>query len=226
MKFLIQTIEGRVLHDFSFRLIESVRYQNWLRNDNDICYDLTDETTYPNCIPVGSVEFVIKYLDKYFNLKPIPKNIPNELMDIEWTGRNVLNGTEKDITGFKFVKSNTKIKGFAEICDKAPKGEYQISDLIEIDSEWRAFIYNGKLAGLQNYSGRFDLFPNVNRINEMIKAYKSQPAAFTLDVAINSKGTFIIEVHDFFSCALYGFSDHRILPFMFSRWFYNFTRKN
>jgi len=223
MKFLIQTINGKVKHDFSFTLLESIDFQNWLRNDNSFGFCFTDGLTIPDYIPIGSVEFVSKYINDYYGLTPKPKNIPGELLDKNWTGRTVINGTEKDITGEKFVKSNDKIKSFTEICKTAPEGNYQISDLIDIDSEWRAFVFEGKLVGLQNYSGEFDIFPNVDKIKAMINAYKSQPIAFTLDVAICNNNTVIIEVHDFFSCGLYGFSEHKILPFMFSKWFYSFV---
>lgn len=223
MKFLIQTINGTIKHDFSFTLLESIEFQNWLRNDNSFEVSFTDELTKPNYIPIGSVDFVIKYIEEYYELTPKPKNIPFELMGKNWTGRNVINGTEKDIIGEKFVKSNDKIKSFTEICRTAPEGNYQISDLIDIESEWRAFVHGGRLVGLQNYSGEFDVFPDVNKIKAMIRAYKTQPIAYTLDVAITNNDTVIIEVHDFFSCGLYGFSDHKILPFMFSKWFYSFV---
>ena len=223
MKFLIQTINGKVKHDFSFTLLESIEFQNWLRNDKSFEACFTDEPTMPNYIPIGSVEFVSKYINDYYGITPKPKNIPLELIGKNWTGRIVINGTEKDIIGEKFVKSNDKIKSFTEICKTAPESNYQISDLIDIQSEWRAFVFEGKLVGLQNYSGEFDIFPNVDKIKAMINAYKTQPIAFTLDVAISNNDTVIIEVHDFFSCGLYGFSEHKILPFMFSKWFYSFV---
>lgn len=223
MNFLIQTINGKVKHDFSFTLLESIEFQNWLRNDKSFEVCFTDEPTMPNYIPIGSVEFVSKYINDYYGITPKPKNIPSELIGKNWTGRTVINGTEKDIIGEKFVKSNDKIKSFTEICKTAPEGNYQISDLIDIESEWRAFVYEGKLVGLQNYAGEFDVFPNVDKIKAMINAYKTQPIAFTLDVAISNNDTVIIEVHDFFSCGLYGFSEHKILPFMFSKWFYSFV---
>jgi hypothetical protein len=50
----------------------------------------------------------------------------------------------------------------------------------------------------------------------MIKEYKSSPIAYTLDVGVNSNNTFIIEIRDFFS---YGFSNNKILSYMFSDWF-------
>ena len=227
MKFLIQTINGNVKHDFSFTLLESIEYHKWLRNDDsfDICF--TDESILPNYVPIGSVEFVINYLNIYHNLIPKPINIPSELLTEYYCGRNVFNGTEKDITSKKFVKSNDTIKSFTEICDIAPQGNYQISDIVNIKSEWRAFIYKNMLVGLQNYSGEFDVFPDVNKIKNMIKDFKSQPIAFTLDVGvIDNNNTVIIEVHDFFSCGLYGFSEHKILPYMFSKWFNEYINKN
>lgn len=225
MIFLMETINGKIVYDFSFTLLESIEYQNWLRKDDSLKVLFTEGQTQPNCIPIGCVEFVSKYIFDYFQLIPKPKNIPIELIEKNWTGRIVINGTEKNIIGEKFVKSNDKIKSFTEICTSAPIGNYQISDLINIESEWRAFVYKGKLVGLQNYSGAFDIFPNVDKIKLMINAYKTQPIAFTLDVAISNNNTVIIEVHDFFSCGLYGFSNHSILPFMFSNWFYSFIGK-
>jgi len=224
--FLLQKIDGEIKHDFSFTLIESINYQNWINyptNIFGISHVELDDDLPPKHIPIGSVEFVLEYLKKHFNLFPKPKNIPKELMSFEFTGRKVINGTEKDIIETSFVKSNDDIKKFTEYCKEAPIGNYQISEIIEIDSEWRGFVFNNELVGLQNYTGEFDLFPDVRQIKKMIRAYKSAPIAYTIDVGISKKKTVIIEVHDFFSCGLYGFSDHRKLPFMFLRWFYNYT---
>lgn len=226
MKFLIQTLNGRVKYDFAFTLLESIDFLRWFRNDSTIDYEFTDGDTIPDCIPIGNVGFVQNYLKKYYNLSVKPVNIPDELLGSFFTGRKVFNGTEKDITGRSFVKSNDKIKSFTNICTEAPEGNYQISEVIDIDSEWRAFVYEGRLVGLNNYSGRFDLFPDVIKIKQMIAAYTKQPAAFTLDVAISNEETVVIEVHDFFSCGLYGFDDHNVLPYMYSRWFYQFIQKN
>ena len=225
MKFLIQKIDGKVKHDFSFTLIESCEYNNWLRNSNEMKCLFSNKNLKPDCIPIGSVEFVTKYLKKYYKITPKPINIPTDLLGEKWTGRTVINGTEKDIIKNSFVKSNDKIKSFTEICKTAPKGNYQISDLIDIDSEWRAFVFKKELVGLQNYSGEFDIFPDVDKINKMVKAYITQPPAYTLDVGICDKQTIVIEVHDFFSCGLYGFAEHKILPFMFSSCFNNLIKK-
>lgn len=233
MDFLIQRVKNQIVHDFSFVLLESFKYHKWKNNSIEFDYIFTNNkkpkwvsTEFKNYVPIGSVEFVSYYLEVYYGKKVTPKNVPVELFDHKFTQRNVFNGTERDLTGRgkKFVKSNDKIKLFTEIVNddfELKPGNYQISDVIKnIDSEWRCFVYHNKLVGLQNYCGEFTLFPDVADINMMIYAYKdAAPVAYTLDVGINDKGTFIIEVHDFFSCGLYGFSDLVNLPYMFDRWF-------
>jgi hypothetical protein len=143
---------------------------------------------------------------------------------------------ENIIEGKYFVKNNDKIKGFAEVIElKEPgmlpisAGNYQVSQFISIDSEWRAFVYEGKLVGLQNYTGEFTKFPSIWLIDDMIIAYKKSgeaPVAYTLDVGVNDYHTFVIEVHDFFSCGLYGFADHAKLPIMLNKWFKEYLKKN
>jgi hypothetical protein len=245
MKFLIQKIDGEIRHDFAFTLLESIRFLNWIRRgtDNDIkikyanTYNVVDpDLIYPNpfkpshkdYVPIGSVDFVQDFLMHFYNLKLMPINIPNELLGEEFTKRFVFNGTEKEVIGDKFVKSNDIIKGYAEFVDDMvdiPEGNYQISDVISIDSEWRAFVYKGKLVGLQNYSGEFTKFLDVTKINNMISAYKSSPIAYTLDVGVNSVDTFIIECHLFSSVGLYGFNS-QYLATMFNACFKEYLRKN
>lgn len=236
MKFLIQTIDGKVKHDFSFTLIQSLDYHNWINNDKNAKYRLVNDLSKikkPIYIPIGSVEFVSEYLQKFYDIIPKPLNVPNQLNQLKFTHRNIINGTEKDIVHHKFFKSNDKIKGVSGVCSDIviPNGNYQISDIIDILSEWRCFVFQGKLVGLSNYSGDFRIFPNIKKIEEMIKEYESAPIAYTLDVGIDfdrndDKHTFVIECHEFFSCGLYGFSDHKILPIMFIRGFNEIVKKN
>lgn len=221
MKFLIQTINNKVVHDFSLTLIESLKYYEWLGEKHD--YILSESIDIPNMIPIGSVEFVVSYIEKYYNKTPKPLNIPLELMDIRFTGRKVINGTNNNISSKMFVKSNDKIKYFTEITDTAPVGNYQISEIVDFQSEYRCFIYKNELVGVKHYCGDFTLFPDIIKIREMIKKYVTSPISYTLDVGISNDDTLIIECHDFFSCGLYGFNDYTVLPYMFSRWFYEFT---
>lgn len=240
IRFLIQKINGEIRHDFSLTLMESIRFRNWLQNADKIKYRFLDTTEdaidfkfkplHRHYVPVGSVEFVSAFLKQFYGLTPKPINVPEELFSFPFTHRYITNGRENDLRGKQFVKSNDKIKGFCGILNEGepytlPEGNYQYSDVISIDSEWRGFVYNGKLVGLQNYSGEFTKFPNVVKIKTMIDVYKSAPIAYTLDVGVNDHGTFIIEVHDFFSCGLYGFADHAKYPSMLHRWFWEYTQR-
>jgi hypothetical protein len=241
IKFLIQKCQKEVVHDFAFTLLEAIRFNNWLQNRNKILYRFIDteydsvtqkftklefKSTDVKYIPIGSVEFVTEFLKCFYNRTPKPLNIPQDLLKPIFTQRFVFNGTEKEIVGKKFVKSNDKIKAYTEIVDDntdVPEGNYQISDVIDIDSEWRAFVYKSKLRGLVNYGGEFTIFPRVDTIKGMICNYIYAPIAYTLDVGICNGATVIIEIHDFFSCGLYGFADLSILPQMFQKWFYNYV---
>jgi hypothetical protein len=243
MKFLIQKTEKQVRHDFAFTLLEASRFNDWLLDrEKIVCkfinteYDeilhkfikLEFKPQHLKFVPIGSVEFVTAFLQHFYDLTPKPLNIPNELLRPEFTQRFVFNGTENEVVGTKFIKSNDRIKGFTAIVNETsviPEGNYQISDVISIDSEWRAFVYRGKLRGLQNYAGEFTRFPDVDVIHGMIKAYKDAPTTYTLDVAVCDHATVIIEVHDFFSCGLYGFADLNLLPRMFYGWFWQYLQK-
>ena len=232
MKFMIQTVSGRIVHDFSFTLIEAIKYYNWKTNTQDMIWI---ESEIPilkkGFVPIGSNEFVSEYLQKMYGVIPKPKNVPEELFRFAY--RTIKNGTKKDVEFGKFVKSNDKIKFFtyeieSKNLDIVPEGNYQISSVIKnLPSEWRGFVYNNKLVGIQNYAGDFRDFPVPEFFDNIIKDYKSAPVAYTIDVAIDDGGLlYLIEIHDFFSCGLYGFADLKILPYMFYRWFNDFIIQN
>jgi len=246
MKFLIQKVDGEVRHDFSLTLLESIRFQTWLTQTQDIkvkyldYFEITDpDMIYPiqwkpmhhDYVPVGSVEFVSEFLGHFHNHTPKPINVPVELFD--YCERSIWNGDKNGFFkgyGKLFVKSNDVIKGIVGILNEdefhnLPSGNYQFSEPIDIESEWRAFVYQGKLVGLQNYSGEFTMFPSVVEIENMIDAYKSAPIAYTLDVGVFDEKTFVIEAHDLFSCGLYGFSDYRVYPHMLYRWYHEYLNK-
>jgi hypothetical protein len=248
MKFLIQKCSKQVRHDFAFTLLEAVHFNDWLLDREKIITRFINtefdrekrvftkfdfKPQHKNYVPVGSIEFVTEFIKHFYGYPVKPINIPQELLDIKFTKRFVFNGTEKEIVGEKFVKSNDQIKAYTEIVTDnvdVPEGNYQISEVIDIDSEWRAFVYGGKLVGLKNYSGSFTYFPDIHAISDMIGRYEhsdSVPIAYTLDVGVNTlDGTFIIEVHDFFSCGLYGFADLNLLPRMLYNWFQEYLFNN
>lgn len=196
--------------------------------------------------PVGSVDFVKEFChiyvkenpDKY--LKPI--NIPKCLEEFVHYGIGHIkaDGDDIQISSFKeeiedgqeiYVKSEEIIKskdnGYYRQSSLADlDGEYQFTITDNIKSEWRVFVYNDDILDCRCYSGDCFAYPSKDRICAMVKKYYEEtnhrtPPAYTLDVYVSDDDnqTYIMEIHEFFSCGLYGFSDHRRLPYMLSRTF-------
>jgi hypothetical protein len=186
-----------------------------------------DNPTSKSC-PIGSVEYVLNFYKKYYNTNIKPKNIPIVFHNQpQFLNRTVSIMTDYEAVNHKncHIKNNDTIKGVVNL--DTPTGiTVQVSEYIDdIESEWRTFVFNNKMVGLHNYSGDFTLMPNIKVIDDMIEFYKNEsPVSYTLDVMVHNSKTSLVEIHDLFSCGLYGFSDTRIYPIMLYRWFYNFTK--
>ena len=222
--------------DFQYHLRKAIEFQNWKNNEKEHAIKEYSDFNYEkDCyVPIGSVEFVDGYLNKHFNLQPEPIQIPASLMEERYTKRECgrTNGFQlmNDFHGY-FYKGLNRYKdpdgGIYNGEELDGEKMFFFSEIIEIESEWRGFVFKGELVGLQNYLGDFTKFPNVSLIKEMINNFEEQPKAYTIDVGINdSNETFIIEIHDFYSVGFYGFQDYNKIPVMFSQWYYQFLSKN
>lgn len=240
MEFLIQTYKGEVEHDFSFTLIQQIKAHNEFHSKDPITYTCSGKTDIGGknpkaIIPVGSVQFMLEYFNRWFGFIPKPVNIPPALRMYEFTKRGTQiinlpqNLNENNSNAILFIKSNTKLKGFTgQVVDLTtlPADEYLVSEFIDLQSEWRGFVHRGELLDLRNYSGNPFNFPNVDIIRNMIEQYTNAPIAYTIDVAVtNNEQTVIIECHEFFSCGLYGF-DHHKLPWMLSQAYHEIIKNN
>ena len=242
--FLVQTVNGEVKHDFVFHLLRACEYHNWLYGEE--VYEVikkdkinnVDDNKVGRIVPVGGLDFVFKYMDKVLNLKGNrePINIPNSLFKEEYLKRFCEKNKYKEDLDFSggllFVKSESAYKKYTDIVkDKRnlEDDKYFISEVVEIESEWRVFVFKEllemKMVGLRNYIGDFKIFPDINLLEDMISDYVESPSAYTMDVGISrDRGTFLLEIHPFVSCGLYGFDNYKILPMMFVRGF-NFLRR-
>lgn len=183
-KFLIQSINGAWTSDITYVLLDSIGYLNW-KEENSAIYMFSElsnlENIYKLCfdyVPVGTIEFVHEFMRLLYGEQAIPKplNIPDILTDRELTNRVVFNVEIKDLeTAFNmlgnhvFLKSNDFIKLlengiYHEYNPFLFKGlNYMVSEVIDIESEYRCFVYKNELVGLQNYSGDFTIFPNIEK---------------------------------------------------------------
>lgn len=252
VKFIIQTDEkGIPSFDFCWHLIKAIEYQKWYRGKDEYGYILHDNNHFgsfdPNIfIPIGSVEFVHSFLKTCGITIPKPVNIPPPFLNkFQYLlGRKVTIGGVNDIEYTSFVKSHTKVKGFTGIVDPGESrleelidDTYVISDIIELLSEWRIFVYNKEVVGVHQYLGSYLYPPNIMTIHAMISAWEQAPKTYTLDVGVTKdymlgteyedtkkSHTVLIECHNFYSCGLYGFTDYSKLITMFTQWWYEYIK--
>lgn len=227
MRFVLQS---GVRLDFIEAMRDAMDFWRW--RDGDCCgmclFEDGEEGTLcaeGQCCPVGSVEYVES---KEPGVPHIPLNVPASLRGM--AGREVRSnlvshygmfpGVDFGDCNMLFAKSADRVKGWSGWSSEwhlMPDGLYQVSEEMEVLSEWRCFVMDGKLLDVRRYSGDFSVFPYISEIRGMLEAWTDAPPACTLDVAVNDEGTFVMEAHDFYSCGLYGFRDHQNLPLMFWR---------
>lgn len=223
--------------DTAIRLIEF--YKFWHRADNPYSYTMFDVTgsnnkaviermkAYDdNTIPIGSVEFVLDWFKArgIQNIKPL--NIPRELW--HFCNREVTIDRLGNLNGKYFIKSLDEIKSNLnrfEILDKTStdSNSYFASEWVEdVISEWRVFVYRHEIEDIRCYQGDFWKMPDKDYIERITKIYDNP--VYTLDVMVTKDGTDIVELHDFFSCGLYGF-EHSILLRMWNDCIKNLLKK-
>lgn len=90
--FLIQTKDDKVLHDFSFHLLEAIEFQNWIRDQELYGYIYANNCQFddmafiePKYMPVGSVEYVLNFYKKFYDI-----DIKPNLFSMEnWNGMSL-----------------------------------------------------------------------------------------------------------------------------------------
>ena len=236
MKFLLQK---DVLLDFIFALQKSKEWWDWWRPGDNVV-EFVESGCSKDICPIGSLEFCLDYY-RALGISLHPINIPQELS--LFTGgvwrmlpNDVMEGMIVSPDSLwpghqEFIKSDTKFKypgnGLYQSFSEFKKTEYydqddtyQVSVYIpDILNEWRIFVLGGEVLDCKCYfsDDPFDIkAPSSDRVREIIKQINLP--AFTLDIATSHyRKDIIIEVHDFFSCGLYGFADYNKLPYMFYR---------
>ena len=237
MKFIVQDI--KVPWDFVMELYRSQEYYKCrgyefkIIKENEIDWKFEEPLQY---CPVGIVEFVVNYLNKHFGKKVYPTNCPEILVgDLKQihlpTPLIPIDDILKSFPGVNefFIKSEKTIK--SDLNGKYninnPILEFSFSDPIvvrpwidDIISEWRLFIKDDEILDIRNYSGDPFSCPNRDDCEKLVKSYITDKPSYTLDIGIrNNKSLVVIEVHDFFSCGTYGFSDYQKYPIMLWRWY-------
>lgn len=262
MKFLIQS--DNLTAEIG-TVLEHINEYNWInqgRDEVDVercsynslfdCKDIVHNKVFdPARVPVGSIEFAERLLQKtiigFRNIHPLL--IPHQLDAYKHRRTTICSSKEEIHNLFSewkqerlFIKSADVLKcDYTDIyteeqISSLPKSEkYFVSEPVNILSEWRIFVLNGKVLDIRNYDGDFWLLPDRKEVEEMVSQYSyisnylkepavngGNPPAYTLDVAVIEKDgeqkTAVIEVHNFVSCGLYGFNHPRLLHMLKQGW--------
>lgn len=101
--------------------------------------------------------------------------------------------------------------------------EIWCSEPVNFLSEYRCFVRYGQVVDCRRYKGDYRIYPNYDLIDDVIHCYKSQPAAFTLDVGIverkNGKHqTRVVEINDAYAMGSYGLHHIDYAKMVSARW--------
>jgi hypothetical protein len=229
-RFLIQTNDNNwPTEGFGYTAVEAVKYNNWLRGDSVYDYALLsrkslivgDFTVQPNDVPVGSVEFALDVFARQGVSDIRPLNVPQELF--RFCKRRVgYFTTLVHLNGQWMVKDASVIKNNDNgimLLPNDSEGDFFASEYVsDIAAEWRVFVHKGEPVTMKCYAGDEWVLPEKRYIRDVVNAYSPIRDTFTLDLIVKKSGnTDILEIHDFFSCGLYGFEDLSVLPLMWAK---------
>lgn len=198
-------------------------------------------------LPVGSVEFVRAVIAATGIIEPTWQCYPSALLP--WLHRELSTTTIRDVIarqapcfvkphttklfdGFVFPGASAKhnaddhiaaqLQTLAQLDDDTP---VLVSSVVDFASEWRVYVMKGVVLGRGRYDadGAEDAgAPSQGEIETMVRAFKTAPAAWALDVGVLDDGrTALVEVNDGWAIGLYSSSDvssHQYLNFLWCRW--------
>lgn len=227
--FLIQN-DTNVL-EIEEHIIEQVLKKNSIIHT--ITYSkLSENIKDKGMIPVGTIEFVTKYLRNTENFdKETPIEIPKYLQTEEFLKReyNIVTWDKVPRTGEFFLKDVTELKNFGEIVNAqyydiddifnndnkniidyslklSRDNYYQVSSILPIKSEYRVYVICNEIVAIANYNGDTLLFPDIKLLQKailLIEYNEKYLQSYTIDIAVGDFGTAILEIHNFTSIGLY-----------------------
>lgn len=191
-------------------------------------------------VPVSRRNIVVAYIEDtniYLAKLGLPPkkalNIPKEIE--VYAGREIRYMTMKEFKEDKqlpiFVKPARGSKEFVagvltkqeskhQFFDKHPDDTpLLVSEVVDFVSEYRGYVIDGVLKGIKHYKGDFRIFPDMNVVDAAIAAYKTQPAGYSIDFGITSKGeTLLVECNDGWALGNYGLNDVTYSTLLAKRW--------
>lgn len=201
-----------------------------------------DKNMLSKIIPVGNLDFVQMFLLEVYGTKNMyPIEVPNVLREERFLKRrySIVKKERLPKEGYYFTKYVSRLKSFSHVgmieflqndSDFLKDGLYQVSEVVDILSEYRCFVHHDRLVAVNYYDGNPSVFPDFDDIKLMIKNYtkdSTRPEAYAMDIAIISgRGTAILEVHPWVSIGLYGYVFDTSLPHCYKDGFLYYVETN
>ena len=205
-----------------------------MKNMDTIFFETIDEVPVsPWHVVVASIEDTIVYFKDLGLPSLLALNVPSELM--KFAGRKIeymtMGEFRKDTREPIFVKPNGQAKAFvAGVLRKSSSKSFLfpdvpdsesvlVSEVVDFVSEYRGYVIRGDLKGIKHYLGDIRVFPDMDVVDEAIRAYTSDPAGYSIDFGVTSEGkTLLIECNDGWSLGNYGL-DHQVYAnLLMARW--------
>lgn len=254
-QFLIQ--KDSPLSVEALQLLEEIQFYNSHRFASKIKYyeisiDELVNFQNPGYIPVGSIQFVTRYLIFAYGIDHMtPIEIPAELKCDGFLLRdyNIVSYSNIPRSGRYFVKDVSTLKSFSFTGDTSSLFDnsteinsqlnqnhiYQVSSVLDILSEYRVIVVDNKIEAIQFYNGDPTIMPSpeeILKIKIMVTKYslsKNKPDAYAMDVAVvNTNGgrdLALIEIHPAVSIGTYGYACPKLLD-MYTKGFEWYIKVN
>lgn len=181
---------------------------------------------------VGTLDDVEVAMDK-MGIHLLPMDYPEELRP--FLGRKIWKSTLFSITSNAdswhiFVKPIWDVKRFSgTVLDKSEDliklggGLEDIpvwcSEKVHFLSEWRLWVLNGEIIGLNPYAGRWDVFPDADRLKQAVAAFHKAPCGYALDFGVTDDGrTLLVEASDGYVLRSFGLAPEKYVRLLTARW--------
>lgn len=186
---------------------------------------------YQDAIPVGGIPFVESFMKIFHDVDmEYSIEVPPILRTDEFLKRkySIIHSNEIPKNGEYFIKDATQLKVFSYKGELSrflydgiftpkefefdnglrlnPQHLFQVSEIVNVLSEYRTYIIGDEIVTISFYSGNPCIFPNTELIDKARKLYATQenhPHSYSMDVMVTDRGTAINEIHNFTSLGLY-----------------------
>lgn len=229
--FLLQK-ESNTLEIEEVIIEELLKSNKYLHEYSTCTLKDIDKATNDKMIPVGTIDFVTKYMSKFnYCNNEVPIEIPKYLQTEEFLKRDykICKWDEIPRHGKFFLKDASELKKYGNITDTTymgiddlfnyvPKSKldstlalskehmYQVSSLLPIQTEYRVYVIDNEIVAITNYEGSPLNTPDIKLLQKAISLIQFNEKwlqSYTIDIAVGRFGTALLEIHNFTSVGLY-----------------------